>query len=599
MCLRALRRLIVALCLLLMLVGLIPQDRTVAAPTQPNGISYWGMNLYLSKRERRNHPADNLPLLADTARAAGVQWTREELPWDLIEPSNGQFSSSAIAWYDDTLRLAADKGFGIVGMLLTTPAWARDGACRSSYWCPPANVHEYAEFAAWMVERYDGDGYNDSPGSPRIAAWEIWNEPNDTALWPNISSDPHARKRRYGDMLVAAYQSIKAADPSALVLIGGVFIYDGSCAGGICDGFNFLNAPGGVFQQVPAARHAFDVFSIHPYIPTDRPDAPAIPKVITVEGRIRNSRDWLNHPAIGRPDAPIWVTEIGWCTAGNCPGGVRVSEDQQASFLTRAMVIAQQNGVQHTNWFQFEDAFNDSNREWAGAAIVQNYNGAGYPPKPAYHAYRTLAHTLSGAIVAGFGPLHQHNYNAVHDWAGLGSGIYNYRYGRGAAVIDVIWKPEGATVAAFPVFPGKQVTLVDRDGGQQVLAPANGHVQVTIGERPIYLIQDNPAVLRVAPDSLVLLAEAGASSAAGTIAVDNVGSGDLAWSASASGVAIAPSSGTAPATIQVTASTGSRPVGTYNVGHVIVSGANATVSVPVQLKIVSKLHRRYLPIIRR
>src|SRR5437667_409485 len=88
-----------------------------------------------------------------------------------------------------------------------------------SYW--GMNVYDYAQFAGWMAERYDGDGIDDAPGSPRIAAWEIWNEPNDTQLWPNIGGGADARKRRYGDLLVAAYQAIKAADPTATVLTGG------------------------------------------------------------------------------------------------------------------------------------------------------------------------------------------------------------------------------------------------------------------------------------------------------------------------------------------------------------------------------------------
>src|SRR2546423_6977059 len=60
-----------------------PIDVTVAM-AQPNVISYWGMNLYLTKRERLSNN-DNLSVLATSALDAGVHWTREELPWDLIE----------------------------------------------------------------------------------------------------------------------------------------------------------------------------------------------------------------------------------------------------------------------------------------------------------------------------------------------------------------------------------------------------------------------------------------------------------------------------------------------------------------------------------
>jgi hypothetical protein len=449
--------------------------------SQPAAITFWGMNLYVSKQERSG---DNRAVLVDTARAAGVQWTREELPWDLIEPSDDQFKTI----YDQNLRLAADKGLGIVGMLLTTPPFARDPSCRPSgerYWCPPANVAEFAEFAAWMVERYDGDGRNDAPGSPRVAAWQIWNEPNDTLLWPDIGADANARKRRYGELLVAAYAAIKAADPTALVLTGGTYIFDGSCQGGVCDGLNFFNAAGGVFQQVPTAKQAFDVFAFHPYIPTDRPDAPQLLGRITVEGRIRITREWVNRDA-GRPDAPLWISEVGWCTApGACPGGVAVSEEQQANYLVRTLVTAQQLGVQHVSWFQFEDAFDNPNRVWGNAAIVRNFNGSNYPAKPAYLAYASLAARLQGAQPLGFGPAHTHVYNADAP----SGGVYNYRYQQGTDVLDVLWLPAGSAQVTLPVQSGRLITLIDRDGAQSTLTPSAGGVRLSLSERPVIVVQ--------------------------------------------------------------------------------------------------------------
>jgi hypothetical protein len=454
------------------------------AITQPEAISFWGMNAYLSKRERIS-AGDNLTELARLAREAGVAWTREELPWDLIEPNDDDFRGV----YDADLRLAAEQGFGIIGMLLTTPAWARDGACSGNYWCPPANVNEYAEFAAWMVERYDGDGRDDAPGSPRVAYWQLWNEPNDTALWPNIGGGADARKLRYGQLLVAAYQAIKAADPTATVLSGGVYIYDGSCAGGLCDGLNFFNAAGGVFRQLPAARQAFDIFAIHPYIPDRRPDDPAIPRIITVEGRIRNTRAWLDDPAVGRPDAPLWISEIGWCSApGACPGGAQISEAQQANYLARSLVIAQQNGVQHASWFQLEDAFDDPGRLWGNAAILRQYNGATYPLKPAYSAYRTLATQLAGASPVGTGPLHTHSYDPANPFVGSG-GTYNYRYTRGTTVIDLLWRPDDTLQASLPVAAGATVTRVTIDGATTVLAPSGGAVSLTLSEQPVIVVQ--------------------------------------------------------------------------------------------------------------
>lgn len=583
------------LALSMLLAIILPAFLVVAAPVAPSTIGYWGgMNLYLTKAERLS-AKDNRPALTALARAAGVQWTREELPWDLIEPNNGNFKTL----YDGPLRYTAESGLGIIGMLLTTPGWARDGACAADYWCPPSNPEEYAQFAGWMTERYDGDGFNDAPGSPRIAVWELWNEPNTIGTWPIVGGGETGRRLRYGQLMVAAYRAIKAADPSATVLTGGVYVYDGSyCAPSNCDGLNFL---GGVFQQVPAARHAFDVLSIHPYIPTERPDAPNIPRLITVEGRVRNARGWLN--ASGRSDAPVWITEMGWCTAsGTCPGGVQVSDEQQANYLVRSMVVAQQNGVQHTSWFQFDDAFNNPQREWGNAAIVRDWNGSSYPTKPAYDAYRTLVGHLGGAAVAGTGPVHTHVYDPNQPYTGSG-GTYDYRYTRGGTVIDVLWRPTDSVAVAFPVIAGKPVTLVQRDGATTTLTPANGVVQLTLSERPILIVQGEVSPrLTVGPAPLTLLVQAGAASASNDLVIGNSGPGILSWSASSTTpwLTLSETSGSGASIVKVTANTQSLAAGSY-AGSVTVSGASGagTIMVPVQLRVVSRLERSYLPLLRR
>jgi hypothetical protein len=577
----------------LLLSGLASGLLVVAAPVAPSSISYWGINLYLTKAERTS-TKDNRAALAAMARSAGVQWTREELPWDLIEPNNGNFKTL----YDEPLRYTAERGFGIIGMLLTTPGWARDGACAGNYWCPPANVNEYGQFAGWMAERYDGDGVSDAPGSPRVAVWELWNEPNTTGTWPVVGGGENGRRQRYGQLMVAAYRAIKAADPSAIVLTGGVYIYDGSyCAPSNCDGLNFLS---GVFQQTPEARSAFDALSIHPYIPTERPDAPNIPRLITVEGRVRNARSWLN--GNGRSDAPVWITEMGWCTAsGVCPGGVQVSEDQQANYLVRSLVIAQHNGVQHANWFQFDDAFNNPQREWGNAAIVRDWNGSSYPPKPAYDAYRALAGQLTGAAVAGTGPLHTHVYDPSQPYSGSG-GTYDYRYTRGDTVIDVLWRPNDSLSARFPVIAGKSITLVQRDGARTALTPSGGAVQLTLSERPIMIVQGGAAPqLVVAPQTLTLLAEAGAASASADLVIDSSG-GVINWTAgtSTSWLSLGETSGSGLSAVKVRANTQGFAAGGY-AGSITVTGSDGagTRTVPVQLLVVPSLKHAYIPLIRR
>ena len=54
-----------------------PAASAAAPQAQPGAISYWGMNVYLTKNERIVN-GDNLDALAASARDAGAQWTLEE-----------------------------------------------------------------------------------------------------------------------------------------------------------------------------------------------------------------------------------------------------------------------------------------------------------------------------------------------------------------------------------------------------------------------------------------------------------------------------------------------------------------------------------------
>ena len=459
---------------------LIPSRAAHVAPTaQPSAITPWGMNVYLTKNDR-DQTGDNVNVLAATARNAGVQWTLEEFPWDLIEPNNNDWRTT----YDADIKLVTDNGFGIIGMLLTSPRWARDAGCPnriSNYWCPPADVNEYAQFAAWMVERYDGDGVADALGSPRIAAWQIWNEPNDVELWPRLNGNEAARRARYGDMAVAAYSAIKAADQSATVILGGVYIFDGSRS----DGFDFLNGANGVFQQVPAAKNAFDVWGIHPYMPTVAPDQPGLFPSVTLEGRLINARNWLSND-VGRPDAPIWITEIGWCSVVGSTSCPQKTEAEQAQYLIRSFVIAQQRGIQHINWLQMEDAFNN-NHLWSGAAIIKNFNGSDYDPKTAYHAYQTLVSVLNNATPIGTGALNKHTYNPKISQTP--AAVYDYRYVRDTTDIAVLWKTGASQTVKFALAPRKQWLFLTR-AGQTFTPSINGTTAtLTLSEDPIFVVQ--------------------------------------------------------------------------------------------------------------
>ena len=109
---------------------------------------------------------------------------------------------------------------------------------------PPADPAAFARFAAQAARRYAPLG---------VHHWEIWNEPNLAAFWM-----PRADPAAYARLLVDAAAAIRAADPRAVVILGGL-------APGADDGGN--RSPLGFLRDVYAAgaKCAFDAVG---FIPT-------------------------------------------------------------------------------------------------------------------------------------------------------------------------------------------------------------------------------------------------------------------------------------------------------------------------------------------
>jgi hypothetical protein len=452
---------------------------------QPKQISFFGMNTYITGLERiANDGNDGINQLVAQGRTAGVAWAREELSWANIEP--GRKNDWNWPYFDRRIGQLANAGYGIIGMLLTTPEWARVPDCKGrakaagalDYWCPPANVRDYADYVWTMVERYDGDGTFDAPGSPRIAVWQIWNEPSAPLTWPGTPAE-------YGAMLVEAYKAAKAADPTATVTLGGVYLFDG-LGTDPTDGIMFYNR---MIAAVPESRETFDALPIHPYMTNAAPDAPKIHASITLWGRLELAKKWLRDNQGRRGIRPLWISELGWstCRCGEgCPPYTVANEDLAATYLVRSLGIAMAHGVQHASYFQLEDKFDGRDKQLCDdAASLLDTKGQGYREKPAYAAYRTMAGLLTGATFEGFGKAHRYRYNP-RDQNYIGLYHLRFRLPDGGRV-DLLWRTLGEEAATIPVESRKGADLISRDGASSGLSGTS--VKITVGEQPVYIRQ--------------------------------------------------------------------------------------------------------------
>ena len=294
------------------------------------------------------------------ASEAGFDAVVQVFSWFEIEPTREEWHWE---YPDFVVRTAEYYGLDLIVRLDGLPAWATELAIGEV--APPDDLDDYAAFVAAVAQRYQG----------QIRGYIIWNEPNLAREWGGRPPDPAA----YTELLHRAYEAIKAADPEATVVSAGLASTNHQTAEAIDDRV-FLEA---MYQA--RAEAYFDALCAHPYGFAYPPDDPRGAHDGLNLARLLDLREIME--AHGDGDKSIWVTELGWTTAGVGEGSwLTVAPQQQADYLTGAWRRARR----EWHWLQVFTVWNLSQGlpptdEMAGYSLLDESG----EPKPAYHALRT------------------------------------------------------------------------------------------------------------------------------------------------------------------------------------------------------------------
>jgi hypothetical protein len=278
----------------------------VAAPSVHADVPADSAGVYSEELERAN--SADVRAVAGAQRDARIGLVREPFSWARIETSPGRLDFSV---YDDVMAAAAGAGLRVLPVLMDPPAWRSTapatGRVRAMY--PPRDPAEMAALATALVHRY-GPGGSFWVAHPELTpapihSWQVWNEPNIRAFWAT-GPDPQA----YVHMLDAVGSAIRAADPGAEIVAGGLPLAD--------NGISIFDFVSGMYAA--GARGTFDTLAIHPYASDGR-------GVLQILWAVRSQLDRL-----GDSDRPIWATEFGWATGGP-PVTVTMPESSQAAVL--------------------------------------------------------------------------------------------------------------------------------------------------------------------------------------------------------------------------------------------------------------------------
>jgi hypothetical protein len=379
--------------------------------------------------------------LNDSARV-GAAWVRLTGPtgirWEEIEPSPGLHHWAAT---DRAVTAANRRGFKVIATIQ-----AGNKAYHSRQGYLPRDMLAYGRFLTRLVERYDGDGTDDAPGSPVVDVWQIENEVNHREYW-------HDSMANYAKLLRESHQTIKAANPDAQVAIAGILDATG------------LPKYREIMKHLYGGRY-FDIFDAHwnCYCGGSYKLQMALGRGhIPIDQYLSEIRAFLN--STHYRTVPIWVTEASTSDSANPFNNERT----QADDLVRRLVYLARKGVPVVLWYHMRDyAWNDKPENYYSRCGLIHKNGA---KKLAYFSYQLLTEKLAGCDMR--------RIEVIEETSTVR--VYKFRKtsGRRTTPVWVLWNDGlGIRTYSLDVGPAKRVRItqaVPRDGvfrGTEIRDPA-------------------------------------------------------------------------------------------------------------------------------
>lgn len=250
--------------------------------------------------------------VAQDCAELGVRWIRVEFI------ASGD--TIPYAAYDQLVNRANAYGIQILGLLTyQTKAWNSD----SSLWNDDTWQDSFRDRCVEIVEHY-----HDSPGGP-IAFWEVWNEPDSLGSMTAV---------KFARMLSIVYPAIKAVDPAATVVSGGLTSYWSAPYTYMQTVYNST-----YFQDYNATygNYPFDIFALHPYAWTSDPSS----YIVNGMNGTYGMRRLLNN--YGDSYKRIWFTEFGWNSSPTASSSINPGGDEtynewlQAEYCDHAFTVDQ------------------------------------------------------------------------------------------------------------------------------------------------------------------------------------------------------------------------------------------------------------------
>jgi hypothetical protein len=311
--------------------------------------------------------------------AGGIESVRIPVSWSAIQPTaRGGYEWGGL---DQTVTAVSRAGMRVLPFIYSTPRWLA-GNWRT---LPVNSARQRSAWSAFLkaiVARYGPGGeFWDlhapvPPGSVQyevaipnptpIREWQIWNEANFFYFAYPVSPS------RYARLATLAGSAIKSVDPSAKVILTGLFGEPTAKGSRGMDAVDFLRA----LYRTPGIKSRFDGIALHPYAV----DAESLEEMI--EG--------IHEVTVENHDRPgLYVTEMGWGSQNDFnqvafEQGVRGQVKQLRASYGFMLENARRLNLKAAYWFSWKDLPGSCN---FCDSVGFFRAGPKFHPKPAWHAF--------------------------------------------------------------------------------------------------------------------------------------------------------------------------------------------------------------------
>ena len=371
-------------------------------------------------------------------------WVRFQVLWSTIESTNTSPENYHWTNLDVSAQNVQAAGINAIFTIEGNPAWAA-----ATPGGPVYNNADFQEFVGAVVARY-----------PFISHWEIYNEPDRIERFGN-------QGKTYAELLDSIYPVIKAANPAAQVVMGGLAL-------------DWFIEQGGPFNRnflrdvlMNCSGTCFDIANFH-YYPAFRSQWEAYGRDII--GKANFVRQILNTFHFSRP---IFATEMGW-PAGTSWG----SPDLSARYVPKGYIRGLAAGLPATVWFSMLDA------DYSSPGLLDSSTVPGsFIPRPAYTAFKALTTLAAGAKYVGTIP--------------VSSPLEGYQFLIRGKRLDVYWYdcpsmssalglPQDCANTAPLAIVAARIAKYDLYGNKLIVNDVDdgvldGRITFSVGTSPIYV----------------------------------------------------------------------------------------------------------------